>query len=119
VPIQQNATMVLNNIFFDVNKYELKSQSITELEEVIIFLNQNPALKVEISGHTDNSGTEIYNQQLSEKRAQSVAEYLITHEISKQRIITKGYGSQQPISVNDSEQNKQQNRRIEFKILTD
>jgi OmpA-OmpF porin, OOP family len=118
VPIQQNATMVLNNIFFDVNKYELKSQSITELEEVIIFLNQNPTLKVEISGHTDNSGTEIYNQQLSEKRAQSVAEYLTAHEVSKQRIITKGYGSKRPIAVNDSDDNKQMNRRIEFKIVS-
>jgi outer membrane protein OmpA-like peptidoglycan-associated protein/tetratricopeptide (TPR) repeat protein len=118
VPIQKDASIVLNNLFFDVNKYELKPQSITELSEVIIFLNQNPALKVEIGGHTDNSGTEVYNQQLSEKRANSVAEYLTAHQISKQRIIIRGYGSKNPIAANDSDDNRQLNRRIEFKILS-
>ncbi len=118
VSIQKDALVVLNNLFFDVNKYELKPQSITELSEVIIFLNQNPSLKVEIGGHTDNSGTEVYNQQLSEKRANSVAEYLTAHQISKQRIITEGYGSQRPIAANDTEENKEKNRRIEFKILS-
>jgi OmpA-OmpF porin, OOP family len=118
VPLQKNASVVLNNLFFDVNKYELKPQSITELEEVITFLNQNPTLKVEISGHTDNSGTEGYNKQLSEKRATSVAEYLRARQIEKQRITIKGYGSQSPIATNDTEVNKQLNRRIEFKILS-
>ncbi len=117
-PAQQNATVVLNNIFFDLNKYDLKPQSITELEEVVVFLNQNPTLKVEIGGHTDNSGTEVYNQQLSEKRANSVAEYLKAHQVEKQRIFIKGYGSQRPIIPNDTEENRQQNRRIEFKILS-
>jgi outer membrane protein OmpA-like peptidoglycan-associated protein len=117
VPIQQNATMVLNNIFFDLNKYDLKPQSITELEEVVIFLNQNPTLKVEIGGHTDNTGTEVHNQQLSEQRAKSVADYLKANQIEKQRIFIKGYGSQKPVSANDTEESKQQNRRIEFKIL--
>lgn len=118
VSIQKDALVVLNNLFFDVNKYELKPQSITELSEVIIFLNQNPSLKVEIGGHTDNSGTEVYNQQLAERRAQSVAEYLIAHQVPKQRIITEGYGSQRPIAANDTEENKEKNRRIEFKILS-
>lgn len=115
--VQQNATVVLNNLFFDLNKYELKQNSTTELEEVISFLNQNPTIKIEIGGHTDNSGTEPYNQQLSEKRANSVAEYLVAHQVEKLRIVTKGYGSKKPIASNDSEENKQLNRRIEFKIL--
>ncbi|MBL7871877.1 MAG: OmpA family protein [Cyclobacteriaceae bacterium] len=118
IPIQKDASVVLNNLFFDVNKYELKPQSITELEEVVIFLNQNKTLKVEIGGHTDNSGTEPYNQQLSERRAHSVAAYLTDHQIEKQRILVKGYGSQKPIAPNDTEENKQLNRRIEFKIIS-
>ncbi|MEQ1586515.1 MAG: OmpA family protein [Cyclobacteriaceae bacterium] len=116
-PAQQNAIVVLNNIFFDLNKYELKPQSITELKEVVDFMNRNPTLKIEIGGHTDNSGTEAYNQQLSAKRANSVAEFLKKTQIPPQRIVVKGYGSQKPVIPNTSEQNRQQNRRIEFKIL--
>jgi len=118
MPVQQNATVVLNNLFFDLNKYELKQNSTTELEEVVNFLNQNPTIRIEIGGHTDNSGTEPYNLQLSEKRANSVAEYLLEHQIEKQRIITKGYGSKNPISPNDSDENRQLNRRIEFKVIS-
>jgi len=117
IPIQQNASVVLNNLFFDLNKYELKPQSETELKEVVDFLNQNPELKIEIGGHTDNSGTEAYNQQLSEKRANSVAEFLINHQILPARVVIKGYGSKNPLRPNVSDENKQLNRRIEFKIL--
>ncbi|HPW62380.1 MAG TPA: OmpA family protein [Cyclobacteriaceae bacterium] len=116
-PAQQNAIVVLNNIFFDLNKYELKPQSITELKEVVDFMNKNPGLKIEIGGHTDDSGTEAYNQQLSAKRANAVAEFLKTNQIPTQRIVVKGYGSQKPVLPNTSEENRQQNRRIEFKIL--
>lgn len=116
-PAQQNAIVVLNNIFFDLNKYELKPQSITELKEVVNFMNKNPGLKIEIGGHTDDSGTEAYNQQLSAKRANAVAEFLKNNQIPTQRIVVKGYGSQKPVLPNTSEENKQQNRRIEFKIL--
>jgi outer membrane protein OmpA-like peptidoglycan-associated protein len=117
VSLQQNASVVLNNLFFDLNKYELKPQSETELKEVIDFLNQNPELKIEIGGHTDNSGTEIYNQQLSEKRANAVAEFLKNQQISSTQVVTKGYGSKSPLKPNDSEENRQLNRRIEFKIV--
>ncbi len=117
IPIQQNASVVLNNLFFDLNKYELKPQSETELKEVVDFLNQNPELKIEIGGHTDNLGTEIYNQQLSERRADSVADFLKKHQISPLRIVTKGYGSKSPLRPNNSDENRQVNRRIEFKIL--
>lgn len=116
-PAEQNAIVVLNNIFFDLNKYELKPQSITELKEVVDFMNKNPGLKIEIGGHTDDSGTEAYNQQLSAKRANAVAEFLKNNQIPTQRIVVKGYGSQKPVLPNTSEENKQQNRRIEFKIL--
>ncbi len=117
LPLQKDATVVLNNLFFDLNKYDLKPQSVTELAAVVDFLNLNPKLRIEIGGHTDNSGTEQHNQQLSEKRANSVAEFLKTYQIQPSRVIIKGYGSQKPLKPNNSDQNMQLNRRIEFKII--
>jgi len=116
-PVEKNAMVVLNNLFFDVDKYELKQQSLTELNEIVKFLQNNKTVKIEISGHTDNSGTESYNQQLSLKRAASVADYLKKQGIDLLRISQKGYGSQRPVRPNDSDENRQLNRRIEFKIL--
>src|SRR5260221_276714 len=81
------------------------------------FLNAKPKLRVEIGGHTGNVGSASYNLQLSEKRAQSVANYLVQQGIDVTRIIQKGYGAQQPVRPNDTEDNRQANRRIEFKIL--
>jgi len=111
------AMAVLNNIFFEFDKFDLKDTSIPELNKVVKFLQENPDLKVEVSGHTDNSGTVSYNQQLSLKRAQSVSKYLVAQGIDQKRITQKGFGSEKPVKPNDSEENKQINRRIEFKIL--
>jgi outer membrane protein OmpA-like peptidoglycan-associated protein len=111
------ASMVLNNIFFDYGKFDLKSESISELEKVGKFLSDNPNIKIEISGHTDNVGTEESNRVLSEKRAGSVSDYLVSKGIVKTRIKSIGYGSKKPLVDNDSETNRQINRRIEFRIL--
>ena len=116
-PLEKYASVILNNIFFDVDKFELKQQSLTELTEIVKFLQMNTTVKIEISGHTDNSGTEMYNQQLSLKRASSVAEYLKKQGIDLLRISLKGFGAQKPLQPNDSDENRQLNRRIEFKIL--
>ena len=110
------ASIVLNNIFFEYDKYELQEKSMTELDRVVQFLNDNPKVKVEISGHTDNKGSDAYNSQLSQKRAQSVADYLINKGLDAKRFKQIGYGSHKPIKPNDTEQNRQINRRIEFKI---
>jgi outer membrane protein OmpA-like peptidoglycan-associated protein len=115
-PIKKNAVAVLNNIFFESNKFEINSKSFTELNEVVKFLQINSSIKIEISGHTDNVGDENYNQQLSQKRAQSVAEYLLSKGIESSRLTQVGYGSRQPIQPNDSEEHRQANRRIEFKV---
>jgi outer membrane protein OmpA-like peptidoglycan-associated protein len=112
-----NAKAVLNNLFFETDQYDLKAKSVTELQEVTRFLSANPKILVEIGGHTDNVGSASYNLQLSEKRAQSVATYLAQQGIDVARIIQKGYGAQQPVRPNDTEDNRQANRRIEFKIL--
>jgi OmpA-OmpF porin, OOP family len=115
-PIGKDASVVLNNIFFEFDKFELQEKSKAELNEVVLFLKNNPAIKIEIGGHTDNLGTESYNQQLSLKRAMAVGSYLKAQGIISERVKEMGYGSQKPIKANDSEENRQLNRRIEFKI---
>ena len=112
-----NATAVLNNIFFETGKFEIDEKSFTELNEIVRFLNENPGIRVEIGGHTDNVGTEASNQLLSQKRAQSVVNYLTAHRIAATRIAQKGYGSLQPVKPNDTDGNRQENRRIEFRIV--
>jgi OmpA-OmpF porin, OOP family len=115
--VKAGSTAVLQNIFFDHDKYELKDKSVTELQKVDRFLTENPEIRVEISGHTDNSGTVAYNMQLSQKRAQAVYTYLIEHGISPARLTAKGYGPNNPIADNTTDEGKQRNRRIEFKLL--
>lgn len=111
------SAVVLNNIFFDVDKYELKSRSIPELNKIIQFLSENPSVRIEIGGHTDNSGSAQYNSDLSQKRALSVYNYLVSKEVVKSRLTTKGYGSSSPVASNETEAGREQNRRIEFKII--
>jgi len=113
----EGSVAILNNIFFDVDKYDLKEKSATELQKMIRFLNTNEGIRVEISGHTDNSGSAEYNRQLSQKRALSVFNFLTQNGIDKKRLIPKGYGPDQPVASNDSEEGRQQNRRIEFRIV--
>ena len=117
LPVEKDATVILNNLFFDVDQYELKPQSITELDEIVRFLQMNNSIRIEISGHTDNSGAETYNLQLSLKRAASVAQYLIGQGIAQARLSQRGYGAQKPLKPNTSDENRQFNRRIEFKVL--
>ncbi len=115
-PIKAGVVTTLNNIFFDTDQYELQQKSGTELERVVQFLKENPEVRIEIAGHTDDVGNPAYNLQLSQKRAQAVYEYLRNAGISPNRLQAKGYGQTQPIVPNNSEANRQQNRRIEFKI---
>ncbi|HET9136907.1 MAG TPA: OmpA family protein [Candidatus Kapabacteria bacterium] len=108
----------LNNIFFDFNKATLRPESIPELKQLIKFLAQNTKVRIEISGHTDSVGTSAYNLKLSQDRADAVREYLLSHSnITPARITAKGYGETKPVAANDTEENKQKNRRTEFLIL--
>ncbi|MGK7396979.1 MAG: OmpA family protein [Candidatus Cyclobacteriaceae bacterium M3_2C_046] len=116
-PIKSGTVTTLENIFFDVDKYVLKEKSITELKKVVNFLNANPEIRVEIAGHTDNTGSASYNKELSLKRAEAVYDYLLEQGIETQRLIYKGYGQEVPKVPNDSDLNKSLNRRIEFRIL--
>ncbi len=116
-PIKKGTTTTLNNLFFDVDKYDLKDKSITELEKVRRFLEENPTVNIGVAGHTDNSGSVSYNKELSINRAKSVYQYLVERGIAENRLKFRGYGQEQPVVPNDSEENKQKNRRIEFVIL--
>ncbi len=116
-PIRPRASAVLNNIFFDVNKFDVKPESFSELENAIKFLQLNSTLTIEVAGHTDNAGLEEYNLKLSQKRAQAVIDYLVQKGIDKQRLQSNGYGSTKPVAKNDTEANRQLNRRIEFVII--
>ena len=116
-PLQRGAVAVLNNIFFDYNSFDLRVKSLTELGEVVRLLQENPELEVEIGGHTDDVGSNSFNQELSVNRAHSVMDHLIANQIDPLRIRIKGYGASRPLVANDSEENRARNRRIEFKIL--
>ncbi len=116
-PIKIGESIILRNIFFEFDSYKLKKESKVELDKLVLFLNQYPTIKIEISGHTDNIGTEQYNQTLSENRAKSVKEYLTGASISKDRITFTGYGFSKPITSNDTEAGRAQNRRTELKII--
>ena len=115
-PVKVGAITVLGNIFFDFNEYSLQRKSMSELKEVYDFLRQNPNVKVEISGHTDNIGSAQYNMELSTKRAKSVYDFLLFKRIRPEQITYVGYGQDKPIAPNDNLENQSKNRRIEFKI---
>lgn len=115
--IKKGSTIALRNIFFDSGKSVLRSESNGELDRLVKLLKDVSSLKIEISGHTDNVGSESLNSKLSQERAQAVVNYLAQKGIDKSRLVAKGYGSSQPISSNNSSSGRQQNRRTEFKIL--
>lgn len=110
-------TVTLNNIFFPINGYNLLPLSQADLMELVHFMDINKKVKIEISGHTDNTGRKEDNQILSEKRAFAVYSYLLSKGIERSRMEYKGYGQGKPIASNDTEEGKQKNRRTDFKIL--
>ncbi len=116
-PVKAGSSIVLNNLFFATGKYSLEKNSTTELKKLVAFMRRNPNIAVEISGHTDDVGSAAANDELSLKRAQAVASFLISNGIPKNRIEYKGYGKSKPAVPNTSEANRQQNRRIEFRVL--
>lgn len=109
--------IVLKNIFFDFDKSVLRKESTAELQKVIGLLKDEPGLKILITGHTDNIGTDEYNQALSERRVQAVVAYLVSQGIPAQRLSTRGNGATRPVATNDTEEGRQQNRRSEFEII--
>lgn len=117
-PIEANAAVVLKNIFFDVNKYDLKPESQAELDKLVQLMKDNPTLAIQINGHTDNAGKPSDNQTLSENRAKAVVNYLKGKGIETGRLSFKGWGDTQPVADNATDQGKAQNRRTELKVVS-
>lgn len=109
-------SVVLKNVFFATDSYELQAQSNTELNRLAQLLTENPTLRIEIGGHTDSTGTAAHNLELSSKRAKAVYDYLTTQKIEPKRLSYKGYGSTRPIADNRSSQGRAANRRTEFTV---
>ncbi len=116
-PIIKGATTELRNIFFDFGSFELRRESKIELNELITFVSENPNVKIEIAGHTDNVGSHDDNIRLSKNRTLAVRDYLVSNGVDISNVSFEGYGETKPLAPNDSEENRQLNRRIEFTIL--
>lgn len=117
-PIETNAVIVLKNIFFDNNQFDLKTESQVELDKVVQLMRENPTLRIQINGHTDNVGKAADNLKLSENRAQEVVNYLIQKGVQPDRLSFKGFGSTAPVAPNDSDENRAKNRRTELKVIS-
>ncbi len=117
-PIEKGERTQLSNIYFDVNSDQIRPESFNEIDRVANFLTKNPSVSIEISGHTDDTGSEEYNMQLSINRAKAVYNELMERGINQNRITYKGYGMTRPVSTNQDESSRQSNRRIEFEVLS-
>ncbi len=118
-PIDTGSVIELKNVFFDVNKWDLKAESKVELNKLVNFLIKNPSLKIEVGGHTDSDGDKKANLTLSNNRAKSVVEYLVNEgKIAAGRLTYKGYGDTKPKVKNDTAENKAKNRRTEFRVIS-
>jgi outer membrane protein OmpA-like peptidoglycan-associated protein/tetratricopeptide (TPR) repeat protein len=117
-PIEANANIVLKNIFFDTRQTQLKSESITELDNVVRLMNENQNLKIQISGHTDNVGKPADNLKLSTGRALAVVNYLLTKGVKNERLSFKGFGETKPIADNNTETGRALNRRTELSVVS-
>lgn len=116
-PMVKDEVMIMRNIFFATDSYELRPESTVELDRLVLMLAQNPQVRIEVGGHTDDQGTPDYNQRLSEQRAKAVAQYLWHHGIEQARVKWTGFGETKPIDTNSTEAGRAQNRRTEVKVL--
>jgi len=116
-PVEVGEIVRLNNIFFDYDKATLRPESFPELDRVVDFLKTSPKVEIELSGHTDDRGSDNYNLTLSQNRAKAVVDYFISKGIASARLIAKGYGETKPVATNETDEGRQLNRRVQFEIL--
>src|SRR5690606_20218430 len=115
--IQEDVTIVLNNVFFDFDKSELKPESFPELNRIVSLMKERTEMEIEVAGHTDATGPESYNEGLSRRRAQAVVTYLSRNGINTNRLKVTYFGESKPIDSNETSEGRSRNRRVEFKIL--
>lgn len=115
--IKIGSKIALRNVFFDTGKSDIRSESNTELDRLVKLMKDVPGLKIELSGHTDNTGSAQNNIKLSQARAEAVVTYLANKGISRDRMVAKGYGSDRPVDTNSTASGRQNNRRTEFEII--
>jgi peptidoglycan-associated lipoprotein len=121
--LEKNKIFVLKNIYFEYNMADIRTDAAKELDKLVELLNDNPEIKIEMGSHTDSVASEVYNIELSQRRAESTVSYLIRKGIATERLVAKGYGESKPIARNtnpdgtDNPDGRQRNRRTEFKIL--
>ena len=116
--IEPDMVITLNNIFFDFDKFTLRSESFPELNRIVTLMNEKQTMTVEIAGHADAIGPDQYNLSLSEWRSKAVVKYLNEKGIAKDRITTSFFGETKPKESNETKEGRRKNRRVEFKILT-
>ncbi|MBO2010306.1 OmpA family protein [Hymenobacter negativus] len=115
---EPGSNIVLNNVFFDPGKANLRPESTAELDRLVRLLADSPKLKLHLAGHTDNSGEPAANQDLSQRRVQAIMTYLIEHKVKPDRLTATGYGGTVPLASNTTEAGRQLNRRTEFKVVS-
>lgn len=115
--VEKDASILLNNLFFDLEKATLRAESYPELDRIVKLMKESPAMEIEIAGHTDITGSAEYNLDLSKRRANSVASYLQDKGIEKVRLNVAFFGASKPMVSNDTREGRKKNRRVEFKIL--
>jgi outer membrane protein OmpA-like peptidoglycan-associated protein len=118
VPVRKDERIVLNNLFFDFGSSELRRESHAELDRLAQFLVERPSVTIELSGHTDNVGTDASNKTLSQDRVNAVKTYLAGKGVAESRMKAVGYGKAKPVAGNTTEEGRQRNRRVEFRILS-
>jgi outer membrane protein OmpA-like peptidoglycan-associated protein len=116
--IAKDARFVLENVYYDLDKWDIRPDAALELDKLVTVLEDNPELKIELSSHTDARQSDEYNQTLSQRRAQSAVDYIVSRGIDRERLVAKGYGESQLIIKDaQTEEEHQVNRRTEFRIL--
>jgi outer membrane protein OmpA-like peptidoglycan-associated protein len=121
--VEINKIFVLENIYYDFNKHNIREDAAVELDKLVQLLIDNPEIKIELGSHTDSIDDNSYNLQLSQRRAESAVRYIVQHGIAPDRLVARGYGEEKPIARNtnpdgtDNPVGRQKNRRTEFKIL--
>ena len=109
-------TIILDDVLFDFDKSTIKPEAGAILDRLVAFMNENKDKKVNLSGHTDNIGTDAYNQKLSERRANSVRAYIVKKGVDASRVSAQGFGETKPIADNKTKEGRAKNRRVEIKV---